>query len=238
VIVNQTFAHRYFGNRAPIGQVISQNNERMEIVGVVGDAKYMEIREAMGPTVYENAFQRANVPSQLLIRTGRDPETIAASVRAEVMSMMGNVLIRERTLEDHIGASIVRERLVATLAAFFGGLALLLGAIGLYGVVSNSVAARTREIGIRIALGIEPRRVVCMVLRDVLTLVGGGIVLGLPLAMLLTRFIASLLYGLAPDDPLTMLISVCSLLSAALLAAFVPARRASRVDPMIALRNE
>jgi ABC-type antimicrobial peptide transport system permease subunit len=175
---------------------------------------------------------------QFLIRTEREPETIAAAVRAEFRSIIGNVTLRERILSDHIDSSIVRERMVSNLAAIFGGLALLLAVIGLYGVVSNSVARRTREIGIRMALGFDGRSAIWMVLREVLALVGGGIVLGLPLAIVVTRSAGSLLYGLAPDDPLTVIGSVAALLLSALAAGFIPARRAARIDPIAALRLE
>jgi len=205
----------------------------------VGDSKYSEIRETVEPTVYGPIYQQFSVPVQLLIRTERNPETIAAGVRAETQSLIGRtVSVRERTLEDHIDATIARERLVTRLAAFFGGLALLLAVIGLYGVLSNSVTRRTKEIGIRIALGFNARSAITMVLREIFVLVGAGIILGLPLAVLMARSIDKLLYGLSPDDPLTIVVSVCALMLAAFAAGFIPAMRAARVDPMIALRNE
>jgi len=242
VIVNQTFARRYFGTTVPIGKTIIQRNNQMEIVGIVGDTKYEDIRQAMPPMVYYNVFQPGSlfpdspVPTQFLIRTELDPETVAAAIRAEVRSVIGNVAISERTLKDHIDDSLVRERLITTLAALFGGLALLLAVIGLYGVVSNSVARRTKEIGIRIALGFSQQSAVSMVLREVFVLVCAGIVLGLPLALIITRSVSSLLYGLTPDDPLTVIASVGALLISAFAAGFVPARRASHVDPIAALR--
>jgi predicted permease len=239
VIVNQSFAERNFGSVSPIGKIIStQRSEPLEIIGLVGNAKYSEIRAGIEPTVYNNLFQQFGAPLQFVIRTEREPEAIAAAVRTEVRSVIGNVLVRERTLENHIDASIVRERLVTNLATLFGGLALLLAVIGLYGVVSNRVARRTREIAIRIALGFDHRRAISMVLGEVLLLVGGGIVLGLPLAIVVNCHVATLLYGLTPGDPSTILASVCTLMLSALAAGFVPARRASRVDPMVALRNE
>jgi predicted permease len=238
VIVNQAFAQRYFGNLPPIGKIILQRGAPLEIVGLVGNAKYSDIREQMQPTVYQHVFQQFGVPLQLAVRTEGQPETVAGAIRSEVKSLVGTVSIRERTLDDHIEATIVRERLVTTLAALFGGLALLLAVIGLYGVVSNSVARRTRDIGIRIALGFSRRSAVSMVLREVFVLVGAGIILGLPIAIVVTRSIAGLLYGLPPDDPLTVVASVGALLLSAFVAGFIPARRAARVDPIIALRTE
>src|SRR5262249_21486173 len=171
VIVNQTFARRYFGNTSPIGKTMVQRNTLMEIVGMVGDAKYEEVREVMQPTVYFDAFQERSlrpggpVPTQFIVRSEVDPATLARPIREEVQSLIGNVVIRHRTLEDHIDASLVRERLVTTLAALFGCLALVLAGIGLYGVVSHSVTMRRKEIGIRIALGFTGGGAVRMVLR-------------------------------------------------------------------------
>jgi predicted permease len=244
IIVNQTFARRYFGSTAALGKTIIQRGNPMEIIGIAGDTKYEDVRQEMQPTVYYDVLQPgtlapdAPVPTQFLIRTTLDPAVIAATIRAEVRSVIGNVTVTERTMNDHIDSMLVRERLVTTLAGFFGGLALLLAVIGLYGVVSNSVSRRTREIGIRIALGFNQRRAVSMVLREVFVLVGAGIVLGLPVAVFLTRSVSSLLYGLTPQDPRTILESVGALLISAFAAGFIPARRASHVDPMAALRND
>ena len=239
VILNQTFAERYFGKGSPIGKVIHLQDTPMEVVGLVRDSKYSEIRETVEPTVYRAIYQQFNVPVQLLIRTERSPETIAAAVRAEAQSVIGpTVSVRERTLKGSIEATIVQERLMTRLATLFGGLALVLAVIGLYGVISNSVSRRSKELGIRIALGFDRRGAVKLVLREVFRLVGAGIVVGLPLAVLLTRYLEKLLYGLTPDDPLNILTAVGALLLSALAAAFIPARRASRVDPVLALRNE
>jgi len=238
-IINKTFAERYFGNASPIGKAVYLRGMPSEIVGLVGDSKYSEIRETVEPTVYGPIYQQFGVPVQLVIRTDRNPEAIAAAVRVEAQSLIGKtVSVRERTLEDHIEATIVQERLVTRLAALFGALALLLAVIGLYGVVSSSVARRTKEIGIRIALGFNGRSAVSMVIREVFLLVGAGIVVGLPLAIVITRSMDKLLYGLTPDDPLNVLTAAAALLISALAAAWIPARRASRVDPMVALRNE
>jgi predicted permease len=238
-ILNQTFAERYFGKASPIGKIIHLPDAAMEVVGVVRDSKYSEIRETVEPAVYRPIYQQFNVPVQLLIRTERSPETIAAAVRAEAQSVIGRtVLVRERTLEDNINATIVQERLVTRFAALFGGLALVLAVIGLYGVISNSVTRRTKEIGIRIALGFDRHRAITLVMREVFLLVGAGIVIGLPLALLLTRYLEKLLYGLTPNDPLNVLTTVGALLLSAFAAAWIPARRASNIDPVVALRDE
>lgn len=238
VIVNEAFARRYFGETSPIGKTITQREIPMEIIGLVGNAKFSELRGDMEETVYYDLFRQWGVPMQFLIRTEDAPEMIAATVQSEIRSVFGNVLIQERTLQDRIDASIVRERLVSRLAVVFGGLALLLAVIGLYGVVSNSVARRTREIGIRMALGFERREAVLMVLREVFLLAAAGLLLGLPLAWAAGRFVMDLLYGLTPDDPLNVVAAVSVLLFATFAAGFIPARRAARVDPMVALRGE
>jgi predicted permease len=238
VIVNEAFARRYFGETSPIGKTITQREIPMEIIGLVGNAKFSELRGDMEETVYYDLFRQWGVPMQFLIRTEDAPEMIAATVQSEIRSVFGNVLIQERTLQDRIDASIVRERLVSRLAVVFGGLALLLAVIGLYGVVSNSVARRTREIGIRMALGFERREAVLMVLREVVLLAAAGLLLGLPLAWAAGRFVMDLLYGLTPDDPLNVVAAVSVLLFATFAAGFIPARRAARVDPMVALRGE
>jgi len=238
VLVNQTFALRYFGQTPPLGRVIQQRNTPMEIVGVVADTKYEDVRQAMQPTVYYNIFQQWGSPMEFLVRAEIDPEAAASSIRSTLTSLIGNVSIRERTLSDQIDSTLIDVRLVSTLAASFGALALLLAVVGLYGLVSNSVARRTREIGIRIALGMSRSEAVVMVLREALVLAGGGIVVGLPLAIVTTRYATTEFEGLIPDDPLTMIIAVGALLLAAIVAGFLPARRASRLDPMAALRTE
>jgi len=238
VLVNQTFAQRYFGQTPPLGRVIQQRNTPMEIVGVVADTKYEDVRQAMQPTVYYNIFQQWGVPMEFLVRAEIDPEVAASSIRSTLRSQIGSVSIRERTLSEQIDSTLIDVRLVSTLAASFGALALLLAVVGLYGVVSNSVARRTKEIGIRIALGMGRSEAVAMVLMEALVLAGGGIVVGLPLAIVTTRYAATEFEGVIPDDPLTMIIAVGALLLAALVAGFLPARRASRLDPMAALRTE
>jgi len=238
VLVNQTFAQRYFGQTPPLGRVIQQRNTPMEIVGVVADTKYEDVRQAMQPTVYYNIFQQWGVPMEFLVRAEIDPEVAASSIRSTLRSQIGSVSIRERTLSEQIDSTLIDVRLVSTLAASFGALALLLAVVGLYGVVSNSVARRTKEIGIRIALGMGRSEAVAMVLMEALVLAGGGIVVGLPLAIVTTRYAATEFEGVIPNDPLTMIIAVGALLLAALVAGFLPARRASRLDPMAALRTE
>jgi predicted permease len=238
-IINQAMVRRYFDTMEPIGKTISMDGVSREIVGVVGDAKYLELKEATPPTCYLNTFQKESPDSELLVRTAGDPMRIAGSIRQEVATVAKGVLVsRVTTLERHVDASIVQERLLATLSGFFGALAALLAALGLYGVMAYSVARRTSEMGVRMALGAGRRDILWLVFRETLTLVLIGIALGLPAALAATRLISTQLFGVQPADPLALLAACALMLAVASLAGFLPARKASRVDPMIALRYE
>ena len=175
----------------------------------------------------------------LCVRTVGDPTKVTAAIRREVQSIDTNVPVYNvRTLEAQLDESLSQERLVATLSSWFGAFALLLAAIGLYGILAYSVTRRTNEIGLRMALGAERGGVIWMVLREALLLVGMGVLIGVPLALALARSVSSLLYGLKPTDSLTISVAVVLLFLVAAVAIYLPARRASRVDPMVALRYE
>jgi len=240
VILNQTMARVFFGDANPIGQRIRvEDNDIREVIGVVGDSNYLEIREKIAPTLYLNTFQSQIIGSEFAIRTAGNPDAVIPSVRREIENQTrGIALTNVRTLASQVDAWIVQERLVALLSSCFGGLALFIAAVGLYGVLSFTVARRTQEIGIRMALGARSRDVVAMILKEIVWLVCLGLALGIPLALFLTRFTADLLYGLTPSDPLTIVAGALVMLIVALFAGYAPARRASRVDPMVALRCE
>jgi predicted permease len=240
VILNRTMARLFFGDANPIGQRIRvEDNDIREIVGVVGDSHYLEIREKIAPTLYLNTFQGQTPGSEFAIRTSGDPVAVIPAVRREIESQATGVAIDSvRTLTGQVDAWLVQERLVALLSSCFGGLALFIAAVGLYGVLSYSVARRTQEIGIRMALGAQRFDVVAMILKGILRLVCVGLVIGIPLSLVLGRFVANLLYGITPADPLTIAAGALVLTIVALLAGYLPARRASRVDPMDALRRE
>jgi ABC-type antimicrobial peptide transport system permease subunit len=175
----------------------------------------------------------------LQARTTGESSALISAIRAEVQRIDDTMAMNDvRPLSAFIAASIVQERLMTALMSFFGLLAMLLAAIGLYGVMAYSVSQRTHEIGIRMALGAQRRNVVGLILRETMILVGAGVIIGLSAALASTRLIASWLYGLTPNDPLTMALAGLLLLTVAALAAYLPARRASRVDPMEALRHE
>jgi ABC-type antimicrobial peptide transport system permease subunit len=177
--------------------------------------------------------------STLCLRTTGNPISLAEAVRQQVHAIDSAIpVLRARSMEEEFNGNIAQERIIATLCGFFGGLALLLAAIGLYGMMAHAVTRRTREIGIRMALGAQRQRVLWMMLRDavVLVLVGGFI--GVPVAFAVTRFIASFLYGLTAHDPVVIASASGLLLIVTVIASYLPARRATKVDPMIALRYE
>jgi putative ABC transport system permease protein len=240
-IINQTMAHYYFGRRSPIGMHVTFDGDDQphEIVGVVGDAKYMEMREPVWRTIYLNTFQEHSMASHFALRTSRDPATVAPDVRRAVRDLLKTVSVgRVTTLEDQVDESIVLEHLTAVLSGSFGALGAMLTAIGLYGLLAYTVARRTNEIGVRMALGASRSDVSWMVLDDALVTVLAGLVIGAPIAYWGRTFAASLI----PDLPVTSAIPISfgllAMIVVSLVAAYVPARRATRVDPMEALRNE
>jgi predicted permease len=241
VILSQTMTRVFFGDANPIGHRIRVgDNDVREVVGVVADSHYLEVRENVTPTIYLNSFQsQAPAGSEFAIRTAVDPNAVAPAVSREIEHQVkGMAIAKVRALTSQVDSWIVQERLVAMLSSCFGGLALFIAAVGLYGVLSYTVARRTQEIGVRMALGAQPRDVVAMILKEIICLVCLGLALGIPLALVLGRFVADLLYGLTSTDPLTIVAGTMVMLIVTLLAGYVPARRASRVDPMVSLRCE
>jgi ABC-type antimicrobial peptide transport system permease subunit len=213
----------------------------MEIVGVSKDTRYQSLREAAQPMVYRPYLQMHGTWEELFfgIRTASDPEVIASFVQRELHNAAPDVPVFSlTTLEKQVDATLVQERMVSTLSAWFGGFGLLLASIGLYGRLAYAVSERTREIGIRLALGATRSVVMRAILREVMALVLCGLAVGLPLAVTSARAIRSLLYGLTPFDPSTLGVVIITILGVAALAGYIPARRASHVDPMVALRYE
>lgn len=244
-IVNEKFARRYFKDGNALGRHIGNGGNPgakldIEIIGVVRDTKYESMRDEIPIEVYEPYRQVEFVIGMYAyVRTARQPEQAFSSIRRVVNGLDPNLPVSEmKTLEKQQEESLITERLVATLSTGFGILATLLAAIGLYGVMAYMVAQRTREIGVRMALGAASADVVWLVMKEVLLLVGIGIAIGLPAAWSLTRFAKSQLYGIQPNDALTIALATAGIVMVAVLSGYIPARRATLVDPMRALRWE
>jgi predicted permease len=251
-IVNEAFARKFVNGQNPIGRIVRQESRPgrdtppIEIVGLARDAVYLSLREPVPPTMYlpfaqidtsEGGLAGSN--AYLSIRAaGGSPVQLARPVLAAVLDVDRNLSLTVRALAEQVNASLIQERLLAMLSGFFGALALLLAGLGLYGVTSYGVNRRRTEIGIRMALGAEPGTVVRMVLRQVAFLVGTGVVAGGLVSLWVTRFASSLLFGLQPRDTFTLTASAIVLLGTGALAGWLPARRASRIDPARVLRDE
>ena len=244
-VINQAFAQQYFDTANPMGRSFYFTSDRktpVTIVGVAKDGKYGDLREAKQPFIfrpYAQGYSPGEGGMTWYVRTSREPLAAVAMLRQAVRDSDSTLPVFDvKTMEQQIDDSVFANRILSTLTAFFALLATGLAAIGLYGVMSYAVARRTREIGIRMALGARPGEVVSMVLREVALLAGGGIAVAIPLAYPLTRLARSMLYGVAPGDAGMLAAAACVLAAAALAAGYFPAARAARIDPQIALRQE
>jgi predicted permease len=245
-VINQTMARYFFRDESPLGRRFRIQNGALqgipiEVIGVSKDAKYYNLREQTPRTYYLSIFQRphAVLAGTMLLRSLADPVSAAAAIQRAVRELDPQTqLVNLRTMSDVVDRSLMQERFVAQLGGFFSLFALLLASIGLYGVMSYATAHRTREIGIRMALGARALDVIRLVLRETMLLVGVGVVIGLGAAFAATRLVASLLFGLSPTDPLTIALAALLMFAVTALAGYLPARRASRVEPVTALRQE
>jgi putative ABC transport system permease protein len=241
VIINDALSRRYFGAASPIGQRVKVGGyQGLEIVGVVANAKYVSLREEDRPTAYLNGLQRRDTGAlTLAVSTATDPAALAPVLRREVQAVAATVPIAQgSTLSAQIDRSLAKERLMARILTGFATLALLLASVGLYGVLGYFVTRRTHEIGIRLALGATRATVLWAVLRESWTLVAIGVAVGLPAAIVVTRVLSTLLFGVTPTDPWVLGGACVCLFAVALIAAGQPAWRAVRVDPLTALRYE
>lgn len=246
IIVNERFAQKYFGKDNPIGRHIGYGTDPgtptdMEIIGVIKDIRYTNLRDEIPEQAFQPYMATRNVVGGMTVyvRTALEPEQLMPVIREKVREMDSTLPVYDmRTMDEQLSISLATERMIASLSSTFGVFATMLAAIGLYGVMAYTVARRTREIGIRMALGAERVTVIWLVMRDVLLLVTIGIAIGIPASIALTRYAQSQLYGVQPHDPSTMLLAIAALTAVAGIAGLVPALRASRLDPMIALRHE
>ena len=242
-VVSESMARKFFPNGSPVGKRFGIDGPKStgdcEVIGVVKDAKYGTLKEEFRPMAYYPHAQRPEVVSNLVVRLSGSPSSIVPQIRETIRQVNRNLPVDDVvSLSDHIGRSLVQQKLVARLASFFGLLAVLLACVGLYGVMSYGVARRTNEIGIRMALGARGRSVLWLVLREALVLVVIGLGVGLVTSLLVTKTAESLLYELKPNDPLTISIAALLLAVVAFVAGYLPARRAARVNPIVALREE
>jgi predicted permease len=244
-IVNESFARHLFGGANPVGRRLSYEDRytaegAIEIVGVVKDIRHETIRQSDETgMIYVPSWSNGAEARRLAVRLTGKPAPVVAAIRRELRDSDPNVpVLRTRPLEEYVNGSLGRERLIAYLSGFFGILALGLASVGLYGVVAYSVTQRTKEVGIRMALGAQRGDVVRMIVGESLVPVLFGIGIGLAGALALTRLVAGLLYGVAPRDPVSIIVAAGALLAVSLTAAALPARRCSRVEPLTALRYE
>jgi len=239
ILVNEAFAKRWFPGENPVGKSIGIWPGSAQIIGVIADIRQTSMDEPARETIYEDNMINGRVKVALIARTAGEPITMARKLREAVWSVDKEQPITSiETFGDVVSQSMARPRLLTVLLGSFGVLGLILGALGIYGVLAYLVNERQREIGVRIELGAPASSVLWMFVGRGLALTATGLVIGLAGAMLLTRFIAGVLYDVKPTDPLTFVGVAAVLIGVAALASWLPARRAARLDPVVALRSD
>ena len=248
-IVNEAFAKTMFHTGDAIGRTFriqvspGDPDPVFQIVGIVVNTKYSNVRDPLRPMAYYPEAQETSpdpvlAEVQVIVRTGLPPATLTAAITAAARSVSPDIHVSYGTIQQDIRESFVRERMMAIISGFFGALAALIAMIGLYGVMSYMVARRKNEIGIRMALGADSRDVLRMILRDAATLLAVGLAIGVCAALAAGQAAKALLFGLTPNDPATLAMAALGLGAVAMLASYLPALRASRLEPTIALREE
>jgi putative ABC transport system permease protein len=243
-IISETLVRRYFPNQDPLGRQMRfgfppNSNVSREIVGIVGDVRDVALSRKPGPMMYVPFAQAPLYGGEVVVRSSLSASSVAVDIRQAVRSIDKNLPVTDiESLNDALGQSISQERFRTFLLGSFSAIALVLAAVGIFGVISYSASQRTHEIGIRIALGAGRRDVLRLILGQGTKLALSGLGIGVVAAFLLTRLMSSLLYSVSPTDPVTFASVTIILLSVALTACYIPARRAMRVDPMVALRHE
>ena len=244
-IVNETFSRRFFPHMNPIGRIFRMNGmpgeKAFEVVGLIEDSKYQSLREGAQAVVFLPANQLPALfgeSEQLELRTAIPPSALVAPVRAAVAGVSSAIALEFQTLAEQVNSSLFQERMLALLSGFFGALALLLAMIGLYGTLSYLVTQRQTEFGVRMALGATRSSILGLVMRHLVAVLAGGLAAGILVSLAATRVLQQMLFGLGPRDTTTMFLAAGVLTVVALIAGYLPARRATKVDPMVALRYE
>jgi putative ABC transport system permease protein len=245
-IINQSMARKFFPNADPLGKYFTTDPQpgkaapQFQIVGLARDSKYESLREETFSTAFFPVTQVPEGDSEenFILRTATKPMSLASAAQEAIAGINKAIPLEFRTLAEQVDDSLVRERLLATLSTFFGALALLLAMIGLYGALSYLVAQRQREFGIRMALGAPRDSILRLVMRDVTIVLASGLSAGGGLALATVGVLQKMLFGLVPHDTFTFLVAIGVLSAVAIAAGYLPARRAMRVDPMVALRYE
>jgi predicted permease len=241
VLVNETLVRELFGSRDPLGKHLYLGNgsgPTYEIIGVVGNAKYGNVRETIWPTVYMPIGQW-NGPMYFEVRTGMEPVAVIPELQSAVRRFDSNLLIMGmKTEREQIDEDLYQERLMSLLSGLFAVLAVIVACVGLYGLLAYQVVRRTQEIGIRLAFGAESQDVLSLFLGQGAGLAIVGTLIGCAAALGVTRYLQSFLFGVKPADPLTFIATAALLVGVALIGSYIPARRAAKVDPMVALRYE
>ncbi len=241
-VVNQTFVDLYLPNQNPIGRHLIKGSSfkapGSEIVGVVADSRWRDIREKAPPMVFFSLWQQPIPDFEMVLRV-TTPQGIQGEVRKALREIDSRLpILDSKTLDSQVESSLNQQKLLTSLSSVFGLLALTLAIVGIYGTLAYSVAGRTSELGIRMALGAQRPGIIWLILRDSLVLIAVGLLIGLPMAIGGTRWLKSFLFGISEVDPLAIGLSLLLILIAALLAGYLPARRAASIDPLRALRHE